>query len=578
MNRFSASIILLANCLVAGCATSNTVGSHTVDDFSVLEDRYLGQKPPGLTPERFAPGIVSTEHWEYGGTFTPDLREFYLLRDGGKYENPSFVVFRYEDGEWRESVISRRRGQPFVSPDGKTMHLGRRYTERAETGWSEVKELAAPFKDLPIMRLTASANGTYYFDTFNKDQLDFPIQYSRLVDGKHEAPKPLSEAINTGTYLNHPFIAPDESYLLWDAKREDGYGDSDIYISFRQKDGSWGAAINLGNEINTDAWEASASVTPDGKYLFFSRNMGSDEYEDVDIFWADAQVIENLRPKNENSTTTASPYFGQKQPGLTPELFAPGIVSIDGRLEATISFSSDLTEMYFSADNEDAEKSIYFSKLEDDKWTPIERVNFTNGKKNEEFHPFVSPDGKRIYFTAMNAPFEDEKIWYVNRLGDAWSDAIQLESPINDDLVFFSNQAKNGDLYYFNLTKGKTYFAPNKNGDFPEVREVALESGHHAFISPSQDYLILTARSDEDGRRDNDMYVYFQEKDGTWTKPINLGNTINTSVNEKTPTITPDGKYLFFGRDERAGKDGEPGLANIYWVSTDVIERLRPTP
>ncbi|GJL90939.1 TolB family protein [Hyphococcus sp.] len=570
MTHFSASLLLLSLAALS-CAC------QAQDEKSVLKDPYLGQQPPGSTPERFAPGIVSTEYWEYGGAFTPDLREFYLLRDGGKYEEASFVVFRYEDGEWRESVVSRRAGQPFISPDGKTMHLGRRYKKRTETGWSEIKELEAPFKDLPIMRLTASANGTYYFDTFNRDQLDFPIRYSRLADGKYEAPKPLNEAINTGTYLNHPFIAPDESYLLWDAKREDGYGDSDIYISFRQSDGSWGAAITLGNEVNTDAWEASASVTPDGKYLFFSRNMGSDDYENVDIFWVDAKIIEYLRPKNKNSTTTASPYFGQKPPSMIPEVFAPGIVSIDGRLEMTISFSSDFTEMYFSADNEDEEKSIYFSKREDDKWTPIKRVNFTNGKKNEEFHPFVSPDGKRIYFTAMDAAFTDEKIWHVNRLGDTWSDAVQLDSPINDDLVFFSNQAENGDLYYFNLTKGKTYYAPNKNGEFPEVREVALESGHHAFISPSQDYLILTARSDEeDGRRDNDMYVYFKEKDGAWAKPINLGNAINTSFNEKTPTITPDGKYLFFGRDESDESDENVGLANIYWVSTEVVERLRP--
>ncbi len=274
-------------------------------------------------------------------------------------------------------------------------------------------------------------------------------------------------------------------------------------------------------------------------------------------------------------SSLASSYFGQKPPRLIPEVFAPGIVSIDGRLETTISFSSDFTEMYFSADNEDEETSIYFSKLEDDKWTPITRVNFTHGMKNEEMHPFVSPDGKRIYFTVMDGAFTDEKIWFVNRLGNSWSDAIRLDSPINDDLVFFSNQANNGDLYYFNLTKGKTYYAPNKNGEFPEVQEVALESGHHAFISPSQDYLILTARSDqEDGRRDNDMYVYFKKKDGTWTKPINLGNTINTSFNEKTPTITPDGKYLFFGRDER---DIKPGLANIYWVSTEVIEKVRPS-
>lgn len=299
----------------------------------------------------------------------------------------------------------------------------------------------------------------------------------------------------------------------------------------------------------------------------------------VILILAGALFLNACNTKKQKANDSSFPilenrYFGQKPPGMTPEVFAPGIVSIDGRFEGTVSFSPDLTEIYFAADNKDGETSIYFSKLEDDKWTPIKKVSFTNGKKKEEMHPFVSPDGKRIYFTAMDSAFADEKIWYVNRLEGSWSDAILLDSPINYDLVFFPNQAKNGDLYYFNLSKFKTYYAPNKNGEFVEVQEVSLEFGHHAFISPSQDYLIVTAQNNEEnGRKDNDMYVYFRGKDGTWTKPINLGNTINTSFNEKGPRITPDGKYLFFGRDER---DIEPGLSNIYWVSTEVINKLRP--
>ncbi|WP_347925926.1 hypothetical protein [Pontimicrobium sp. SW4] len=294
----------------------------------------------------------------------------------------------------------------------------------------------------------------------------------------------------------------------------------------------------------------------------------------VSILFLIACKTEKSSAKEDGSSIEESFYFDQKPPDLIPQLFAPGIVSIDGRFEGTVSFSPELTEMYFAAKNEAEITSIYFSKLEDDKWTPIKRVGFTNGKKKEEFHPFVSPDGERIYFTAMDSAFADEKIWYVNRLEDSWSDAMLLDSPVNDDLVFFPNQAKNGDLYYFNLSKFKMYHAPNKNGEFPEAREVDIEFGHHAFISPSQDYLIVTERNnEEDGRKDNDMYVYFKEKDETWTKPINLGNSINTILNEKAPRISPDGKYLFFGRDER---NIEPGLADIYWVSTEVIEKLRP--
>ena len=268
-------------------------------DSAAIESPYLGQRPPGLIPERFAPGIVSTENWEVSGVFTPDLKEFYFIREVGEVEEnkkQEFVVFQYKNNRWQESVISARVGQPFISPDGKIMHLGRKYKERTEAGWSEIKSLGAPFEDIRIMRLTVSSKGTYYFDEVGSSDGDGVIRYSRLIDGKREKPRPVSNEINTGKFNAHPFIAPDESYILWDSERDSGYGDSDIYISFRQQDGSWGDAINLGDKINTDAWEAGSRVTPDGKYLFFNRNMGSDKYENVDIFWVDARIIETLKP------------------------------------------------------------------------------------------------------------------------------------------------------------------------------------------------------------------------------------------------------------------------------------------
>ena len=286
-------LILVFTLFLNACNTKNQKAKN--NNFPILENRYFGQKPPGLIPEAFAPGIVTTEHYEYSGVFTPDMIEFYLIRNGGKYEKSSFVVFQYKDNRWHESVVSPRVGQPSIAPDGKTMHLGKQYMKRTEAGWSEVESLGDPFKEMPIMSLTASSKGTYFFDEFKSD-FTGSIRYSRLVNGKHEEPQLLSKKINGGKSF-HPFIAPDESYLIFDGKREGGYGDSDIYISYQQQDGSWGEAINLGDKINTGAWEASASVTPDGKYLFFNRNMGTGNYENVDIFWVDAQFIETLRPK-----------------------------------------------------------------------------------------------------------------------------------------------------------------------------------------------------------------------------------------------------------------------------------------
>jgi Tol biopolymer transport system component len=264
------------------------------------------------------------------------------------------------------------------------------------------------------------------------------------------------------------------------------------------------------------------------------------------------------------------PYFGQKPPHLIPYVFAPGIISINERHEGAISFSPGLDELYFSVSRKGEDQLIYFSKVKNKKWTPIQQAKFT--KETHEIQPFVSPDGKRLYFTAVNLDFTSDKIWYVNRLENSWGKAIKLELPINDDNVFYPNQANNGDLYYFNLSKRKSYYAPNVNGSFPKVKEVKIGFGVHAAISPSQDYIVVNARNKEDdSRTDSEIYVYFKKIDGTWTKPINLGDTVNSNFPERAPRITPDGKYLFFSRFNEEG-----GLSNLYWVSTKVIENVRP--
>lgn len=274
--------------------------------------------------------------------------------------------------------------------------------------------------------------------------------------------------------------------------------------------------------------------------------------------------------KDSDAPITEETYLGQKPPGLIPEIFAPGIISINGRYEHGISFSSDLDEIYFSANKKGENAAIYISKLEDNKWKSIQKANFTKEKKAQEMHPFVTADGKRIYFTAYSSDYTDNKIWYVDRLGKAWSNAIKLDSPINDDDAWYSTQAKNGDLFYFNFTKRKMHYAPNKSGKYPEVQEVEIEFGVHGFIAPSQDYLVVNARNKEDKERKSDIYVYFKEKDGTWSKPINLGNEVNSNFDETCPSITPDGKYLFFGRYNEEG-----GLSNFYWVSTEIINTLK---
>lgn len=290
LRAFTSTALLFSALTMSGASLAG-------NDPSIPKGPYLGQTPPGLTPEVFAPGIVSKGHRELSGFFAPDMEEYYFTKktpDDGKWW---LVTMKQEDGQWHEAGVTARVGRPILTPDGKTMLLGKQYRERTENGWSEVKSLGPLFADIRIMRLSASANGTYVFDEGTRDGKGL-LRSSRLKGGEREAPKPLPDAINTGLWNAHPFIAADESYIIWDGERESGQGDGDLYISFKKPDGTWGGAINMGDEVNTAAMESGAYVSPDGRYLFFNRNVSHPESADnIDIFWVDAKVIENLRPK-----------------------------------------------------------------------------------------------------------------------------------------------------------------------------------------------------------------------------------------------------------------------------------------
>ncbi|MBQ4809943.1 PD40 domain-containing protein [Pseudoalteromonas luteoviolacea] len=270
--------------------SAQSIGSEQKE---ILVGEYLGQKKPGNTPAVFAPGYVSGKHRDVNAFFSPDMTEFYFTRMDLKQETWDLISYTLHNGQWRESVVGPRVGRPLLAPDGHTMHLGQYYMTRNHCGWSHLKRLDPPFsrRDWGIMRLSASKSGTYILDDYKSGDI---IRISEVKNGKRHAPIALGPEINTGKYNAHPFIAPDDSYIIWDGVRETGFGDSDLYISFRKPDGTWSEALNMGDTINTEVREASASVTPDGKYLFFNR---ATKNNDSDIYWVDAQIISTLKKR-----------------------------------------------------------------------------------------------------------------------------------------------------------------------------------------------------------------------------------------------------------------------------------------
>lgn len=279
------------------------------DRFSELEGAFLGQNPPGLVPELFAPGLISTDAGEGCSGFMSDGKVLLFARRGG-----GMLITELEGRGWSSPrkapfAIEGLDGDFIVAPDGRTVFFasGRPVsegaepladhniwkTERTSSGWTEPELLDAPVNtDAHESYPSLSDEGTLYF--FSRREGGFgesDIYRSELVNGKYEQVTNLGNIINTEYHEVDPFIAPDESYLIFASDRPGGYGSDDFYISFKNSDGTWMPPMNMGEKFNSAHTEYIANLTLDGKYLFFT----SDKNGSRDIYWVGSGVLDELR-------------------------------------------------------------------------------------------------------------------------------------------------------------------------------------------------------------------------------------------------------------------------------------------
>lgn len=298
MKKAYSILMLIGVLFLSACNTINDA------NFPPIEDRYFGQKPPGLIPELFDPKIVSPEGLFEGGTFSPDMKEYYFSRNNGKYKKRTFFVIRYENGTWGNESETHIEN-PRFSRDGNIIYKGNRYRERTDTGWSELKDIGPPFTEIHTIGMSVSDisdKGTFFFGQHDRNDTIGAIGYSRLINRKYEPLQKMSKEVHSGAWIAHPKVAPDESFLLWTQEAENGYGENDLYISFRGKNGSWLPETNMGSKINTEISDSGMSLSPDEKYLFFSRvelkvKEDGSRYWKGTPYWVSAEIIEELKPK-----------------------------------------------------------------------------------------------------------------------------------------------------------------------------------------------------------------------------------------------------------------------------------------
>ena len=279
--------------------------------FPVLEGDYMGQKPPGETPELFAPGIVSSI-WglHSSAAFSPDgnvaLWSPMIIFPGQLYSTGGILMSERKNGRWTAPGFAAFTGDgdsdvPFFTPDGKRMYFmsdmappdepkSRReriwYVDRTGEGWSEPKAVNAAVNDYPHhWHFSVDAEHTIYFSSSVPDGLgEGDIYGAKLVDGKWQKPENLGNPINSDKGEGMPNIAPDGSYLLFSRSY-------DLYISYRMEDGGWNEPIKLDNSINSPSIEICPMISPDGKYMFFLSQRGGESH----IWWVDAGFIQKLK-------------------------------------------------------------------------------------------------------------------------------------------------------------------------------------------------------------------------------------------------------------------------------------------
>jgi WD40-like Beta Propeller Repeat len=301
--------------------------------------RPLAPYDPGTSvsePRVFAPGIISTDLDESGGTFSPDGRDFYFTLLAPYTTNPHLGVLcvsHFQGGVWQEPQILPFSGKsldfgPRLSADGTRLYFASirpvpsvkqphfRIWVAQKTGqanmvqtWGEPTPVAAPINqdDSDNVDPALTPRGDLYFASNRRDPAGhFHIYFAPWADGKFQEPEKLGREINSEFSESSPAISPDGKLLVFasTAAPEDPerrrpqdliaagkpYPRQDLYLSVK-RNGHWTPAKHLEHGINSSAEEVYPDFSPDGKFLFWGSERSGFQ---IPTHRLDRAEVENL--------------------------------------------------------------------------------------------------------------------------------------------------------------------------------------------------------------------------------------------------------------------------------------------
>jgi len=300
----------------------------------------------------------------------------------------------------------------------------------------------------------------------------------------------------------------------------------------------------------------------------------------------------------QNSARTDYPYASHK-PLREPTIFGEGVIST-GDFDSHPAFTADGKTLYFVRSTPTFNLwTILVSHFEKGRWGTPEVAPFSG--QHSDADPFITPDGSCFYFISnrpAGKPKPDLDIWVMEKTVAGWGEPKNVGAPVNssgsewyptvaaDGTIYFGSDREGGrgrtDIYRSRLVNGKYTEAENL-GDAINTQLNEFEP----LIAPDQSFLIFMAGGRADGHGGFDLYISYNRQ-GAWTKPVNLGDKINSSGNEYSPKISPDGRYFFWtstrgfadkplekrlSYQELTNRLRSPrnGLGDIYQIDIDVL-------